>query len=215
MTSLGYFTIIETSIFVKVINIKITEMDKIKKTIFQVIMKRLAKKNIRSISESIQLPTKELIGYSITTTRRNNQQKEDIPPFFHNIYDNNMLDTLNCDSELKMHCVFNLHKNQEDFDYYIAVENKIEDKKDEYAKIKISAGKYIQVEFIKRNNKVVNMIIMYMRGVWMKSNGYKERNAAPYIMYDERFHSNYQKFGYKGNDYLGEPIATLYLPVED
>ena len=190
-------------------------MENIKRTIFQLIMIKFAKKNIRSISRSIHFPAKELIGYSITTTRRKNQQKEDIPPFFHDIYDNNRLENLNCDSELKMHCVFDLHKNQEDFDYYIAVENKIEDKQDEYAKIKIPAGKFIQVELIKRNNKVVNMIIMYMCGVWMKNNGFKERDDAPYIMYDERFHLNYKKFGCKGNNYLGEPIATLYLPVED
>ena len=156
----------------------------------------------------------KFIGFKISTTLRDNKQKEDIPPFYHKIYDNNKLDVLKSGSELKMYCIFDLHKNQEDFDYYVAVENNTVTNEKNYAEIQIPAGRYLEVEVLKRNNKTVNIIMMYVRKIWMMANGYAERKAPPFILYDERFHKNYQKFGCKGDDYLGNPLATLYLPIE-
>ena len=73
---------------------------------------------------------------------------------------------------------------------------------------------YIQVEFLKRNQKTVGIIVMYIREIWIKANGYKEKDTPPFILYDERFHSNYKRYGCKGDDYLGKPIAVLHIPVE-
>jgi predicted transcriptional regulator YdeE len=113
-----------------------------------------------------------------------------------------------------MYCIFDLYENQEDIDYYVAVEDKT-NINDKFAKIQLPAGKYIEVEVLKRNNKTVNMIMMYMKNMWMKANGYKERKSPPFILYDERFHLNYQQYGSKGGDYLGNPYATIYFPVEN
>ena len=190
-------------------------MKSIKKIVVSILMKRLARKNMISTPETIQLPAMEFIGYSITTTIKNNQQKKDIPPFYHHVYDNNKLNELCANRDLKMYCIFDLHDNKEDFDYYIAVENcKLIDK-DECAKFRTEKGRFVKVDFLKRNNKIVNMVMMYMRFVWLKLNGFVERNAQPFILYDERFHSNYKKYGCKGDDYQGYPAASLYLPVED
>ncbi len=167
-----------------------------------------------STPKAVQLPAMKFIGYKITTTLKNNKQKEDIPPFYHNVYDSNKLDVLKSGNELNMYCIFDMRENQETFDYYIAVENKTTTNNKTYAKIQLSAGKYIKVELLKRNNKTVNMIMMHIRNIWMKENSYKERKAPSFILYDERFHANYQKYGCKGDDYLGMPLATLYLPVE-
>lgn len=79
--------------------------------------------------------------------------------------------------------------------------------------IQLSTGAYLKIEFIKRNNKTVSMILLYMRLIWMKANGYAERKAPSFIVYDERFHSNYQEYGCRKGEYLGTPIATVYLPV--
>lgn len=186
----------------------------IKKVLFRIIVKSIAKKYMISKPKAIQLKAMTFIGYKITTTLKSNKQKEDIPPFYHDIYDNNKLDVLKSSSEQKMYCIFDLYENQEDIDYYVAVEDKT-NINDKYAKIQLPAGKYIEVEVLKRNNKTVNMIMMYMKNMWMKANGYKERKSPPFILYDERFHLNYQKYGCKGDDYLGNPYATIYLPVEN
>lgn len=79
--------------------------------------------------------------------------------------------------------------------------------------IQLSTGAYLKIEFIKRNNKTVSMILLYMRLIWMKANGYAERKAPSFIVYDERFHSNYQEYGCRKGEYLGTPIATVYIPV--
>ena len=187
----------------------------IKKVLFRIIMKSITKKNMLSAPRAIQLPAMKFIGYKITTTLKNNKQKEDIPPFYHEIYDNNKLDVLKSGPELKMYCIFDLHENQEEFDYYVAVENATGINDETHAKIQLAAGKYIRVDLLKRNNKTVSLIMMYIRNTWMKANAYKERNAPSFILYDERFHTNYQKYGCKGDDYLGNPVAALYLPVTD
>lgn len=187
----------------------------VKKVIMRQIMKSIVRKDMLAEPKVIQLPAMKFMGYSIATTLKDNQQKKDIPPFYHDIYDNNKLDDIKPDGEFKMYCIFNMQENQEDFDYYVAVEARRDMHNDAYAKIQTTAGKYIQVEFLKRNNKTVAMIMMYLRTVWMKKNGCAEKKAPSFIVYDERFHANYQKFGCKGNDYLGEPFATLFLPVKD
>jgi len=186
----------------------------IKKVVLRIMMKRIVNKNMLSTPKFIQLPGKRLIGYKLITTLKNNQQKEDIPPFFHEIYDNNKLSGLQRGDELKMHCLFSMHENQENFDYYIAVENPNNIKNECYDTLQLKKGAYITVDFIKRNNKAVHLIMMYLRNVWMQANGCVERKAPAFILYDNRFHSNYAKYGCKGDDYLGNPLATLFLPVE-
>jgi hypothetical protein len=34
------------------------------------------------------------------------------------------------------------------------------------------------------------------------------------ILYDNRFHRNYREFGCKNGNYLGDPLAALYVPVK-
>ena len=57
------------------------------------------------------------------------------------------------------------------------------------------------------------MVIMHMCSIWFKLNGFKERNAPPFIVHDFSFHSNYQKFGCSGNDYLGRTFFHSFLRV--
>jgi predicted transcriptional regulator YdeE len=188
-------------------------MSALKKALIRFVIKTVAKKNIVSQPTEVKIPGKNFIGYSITTSLRNNKKQEDIPPFYHEVYDNHKLDKLNSSKDLNMYCIFDFHENKQDFDYYVAVENTSSIHADEYAEITIPEGRYIRVELLKRNQKTVGMIVMYMKDIWLKRNGYKERDAQPFILYDKRFHSNYTKYGCKGGNYLGNPIATLYVPV--
>jgi predicted transcriptional regulator YdeE len=63
------------------------------------------------------------IGYMITTSLERNQKKKDIPPFYHEIYDNDKLSVLGRANNRNMYCVFNIHEKGQDFDYCAAVEN--------------------------------------------------------------------------------------------
>ena len=189
-------------------------MKSIKNLIMHLVVTKSAKKHLVTRPEIVSLPEKKLIGYSIHTSIRNNQKQKDIPPFFHEVYDNNKLAKLNSGNELNMHCVFDMHENNEDFEYYVAVEDKTIKQSNGYATITLPSGIYVKTEFIKKNHKAVGMVLMYLRKFWVGKNGYKERLAPPFILYDERFHSNFRKYGCNGDNYLGKPVSVIYIPVE-
>ena len=186
----------------------------IKSVLARIMMKNFVKKYMVSSPKIIQLSEKELIGYKITTTLRDNQQKKDIPPFFHEVYDNGKLAPLNIDDDFNMYCAFSMHENGESFDYFVAQESQGEPKGEGDVTLKLQQSNYVTMEFIKRNNKAVHMIMMYVRQFWMKAHGLTEKKAPAFIIYDNRFHENYKQYGCKGGNYLGHPIASLYLPVK-
>lgn len=103
--------------------------------------------------------------------------------------------------------------NGQDFDYYVTVENKDGRSGDPYAEICRPRGRYVHVEFLKRDHTAAAMVVGYTRKIWIPSNGYEARNSPLFILYDQRFHRNYQKHGCKGGTYLGDPVAVLHLPV--
>lgn len=113
-----------------------------------------------------------------------------------------------------MYCIFDIYENGRDFDYYVTVENKKGIRDDSYAQVTLPRGKYVQVEFMKRNHGAAALIVGYTKKIWIEVNGYKERNRPIFILYDDRFHSNYKKYGCDGENYLGDPLAVLHIPVE-
>ncbi len=188
-------------------------MNLIKKLLLQPLLKSIIRKNIVTQPKVINFNEKQCIGYKITTSFKGNQKKKDIPPFYHDIYDNDKLKALRQDNDMNMYCIFNVHENGKDFDYYVATENKAGISGENYSEITLPQGRYVQIEFMKRNHTAAGQIVGYTK-MWIESNGYEERNSPPFILYDERFHSNYQKFGCKDDTYLGDPIAVLYAPLK-
>jgi predicted transcriptional regulator YdeE len=161
----------------------------------------------------IDLDEKRCIGYMIQTSFKGNQKKRDIPPFWHDIYDNDKLSILKTSDDENMYCIFDFHPDGKDFDYYVAVEKTAGASGEGYSEIMLSKGKYVQVEFMKRNQTAAALIAGYIKKIWIELNGYEERDNPTFILYDERFDQNYKKHGCKGKDYLGDPIATLHIPV--
>ena len=64
-----------------------------------------------------------------------------------------------------MYCIFNFHANAKDFDYYVAVENKAGLSGEKYAEITLPEGKYVQVEFMKRNHTAAALIFGYIKKI--------------------------------------------------
>ena len=187
---------------------------KIIKQIVEPLIRRIIRKNMVTPPKVIDFEKKQCIGYQITTTFKGNQKKKDIPPFYHDVYDNDKLNALRQDDDPNMYCIFDLHENGRDFDYYVAAENKSGIHGDGYAEITLPEGRYVQVEFVKRNHSAAALIVMYIRVIWTELNGYEERKSPLFILYDERFHRNYEAFGCEGENYLGNPIAVLHVPVK-
>lgn len=190
-------------------------MKPIKPLILQPILKLMIRKNVVSWPKVIELDQKKCIGFKITTSITGNRKKKDIPPFWHDVYENNKLNAVRQDNDQNMYCIFNFHENETDFDYYTAVENKSGVSTDNYSEITLPKGKYVQVELMKRSHTAVSLVAVYARKIWIELNGYQSRNSPVFIIYDERFHRNYQKYGYKDGKYLGSPFATMHIPVKE
>jgi len=188
-------------------------MNLIKKFLFQPLLGFITRKNIVTQPKVINFDEKHCIGYKITTSFTGNQKKKDIPPFYHDIYDGDKLKPLRQGNDMDMYCIFDVHENGKDFDYYVATENKACISGENYSEITLQQGRYVKIEFMKRNHTAAGQIVGYIK-MWMESNGYKDRNSPPFILYDERFHHNYKKFGCKNDIYLGDPIAILYVPLK-
>jgi len=102
-------------------------MNLIKQFLFQPLLGFMTRKNIVAQPKVINFNEKHCIGYKITTSFTGNQQKKDIPPFFHNIYDDDdKLKALKQGNGMNMYCIFDVHKNGKDFDYYVATESTTE-----------------------------------------------------------------------------------------
>ena len=189
-------------------------MNLIKKLILQPVLKSIIKKNLVSEPKIVEIEEKKCIGYSIETSFKGKRLKKDIPPFYHDIYDHDKLNILRDETDSNMYCVFDFHENGEDFRYYVSVENKMNISDESYSYVTLNNGKYVQAEFMKRNQKAAALNAAYIKKFWIESNGYKERRSPAFILYDERSHKNYMEYGCDGPDYLGSPIATLHVPLE-
>jgi predicted transcriptional regulator YdeE len=190
------------------------KMKLIKLLLFQPLLKLMTRKNIVTWPKVIELDEKKCIGYKISTSFAGNQKKKDIPPFWHDVYENDKLSVLRQDNDPYMYCIFDVHDNEKEFDYYTAVENKSGISTDNYSEITLPKGRYVQVEFMKRSHRAASFVAVYVRKIWIELNGYQSRNSPVFIIYDERFHRNYQKYGFKDGHYLGDPFATLHVPVK-
>jgi predicted transcriptional regulator YdeE len=188
-------------------------MNYVKQMVIGSILKALTRKNLVTQPKVVELEEKACIGFKITTSLKGNRKKRDIPPFYHDVYDHDKLSVLRQGDDENMYCIFDFHENGQDFDYYVSVENKAGLSGEPYAEIRLPQGRYVQVEFLKRNHRAAAMIVGYTREVWIASNGYETRNSPLFILYDQRFHRNYKKHGCQGGTYLGDPLAVLHLPV--
>jgi len=189
-------------------------MKLMKQLLLEPVLKFLIRKNLLTQPKVVDLEEKQCIGYMITTSFKGNQKKKDIPPFYHEVYDNDKLSALRPDNDDNMYCIFKIHENGQDFDYYVTVENKASISGENYAEITLPLGQYVQVEFMKRNHRAAALIVMYIKKIWIELNGYREGNSPIFILYDGRFHRNYEKYGCQGEDYLGAPVAVLHVPVK-
>jgi predicted transcriptional regulator YdeE len=46
-----------------------------------------------------------------------------------------------------------------------------------YAEINLPRGKYVQVEFVKRNHTAAALVVGCIKKVWIELNAYEERNS--------------------------------------
>jgi len=101
-------------------------------------------------------------------------------------------------------------KDNPDFDYTMGVEvdnvNKIPQG---MRTLVLPKGQYISLTFVKRGPDDVEQAFGYLFKTWMPKSTFIPTGTPLFIYYDDRFFSIFNKKGYVGN-----PIATIYVPIK-
>ncbi len=72
----------------------------------------------------------------------------------------------------------------------------------------IKKNKYAKLTIIKKGNKDGVNAFNFLVQEWLPKSNYKHAASPPFIYYDERFSSVFDKYGYNG-----DPLADVYLPI--
>ena len=156
-----------------------------------------------------KMEEKKLIGVMISTSMKDGKQKDEIPPFFHKVYDEKTLDIIKNRKDSNQYCVFRFKENGQDFDYIIAAEvNDFSEIPENMVSMTLPSNEYVKLPFIKRGNKDGLAAFGFILNDWLPKSGYSQLKAPAFIYYDERFFSVFDKVGYNG-----EPIGELNIPI--
>jgi predicted transcriptional regulator YdeE len=152
----------------------------------------------------------EIVAFVLHTTFVGEQQARDVPPFFHNIMDNNLLESIPNRINKNHICLFDKKQDSPDFDYYMGVEiASIDSMPDNMKTFTIPETQYATTSFVKTGNADVMQAIMYVTEKWMPEHHLTQNfNFPVFINYDKEFISVYKSEGY-----AGKPIAKLYVPI--
>jgi predicted transcriptional regulator YdeE len=152
----------------------------------------------------------EIVAFVLHTTFVGEQQAREVPPFFHNIMDGNLLESIPNRMNKNQICLFDKKQDSPDFDYYMGVEiANIDSIPEDMKTFTIPETQYAKISFVKTGNADVMQAIMYVTEKWMPEHNLTQNYDFPvFINYSEQFISVYKSEGYAGN-----PIAELYVPV--
>ncbi len=153
---------------------------------------------------------KKVVGLVLHTSFIENKQAQDIPPFFHKIMEEDLLEEVPNRINENQICVFVMKKSSPDFDYYMGVEvNNYDNIPEGMKTISIPASRFATTPFIKRGNPDGLKAFKFLTESWLPQNGYSQSlNVPMFIYYDERFIPSFKDHGYDGKQ-----IAEMNIPI--
>lgn len=158
----------------------------------------------------IEKPAIQVVGITLKTSFKDERNKIEIPPFFHKVLEERKLDSVSDRLNTNQLCVFEMKKDNPDFNYTMGVEvNKTNNAPQEMTKMVLPAGKYVAVKIIKRGPEDVGSAFGYIFKEFIPNSIYIPTGEPAFIYYDEEFFSIYNVKGYAGN-----PLATVYVPIK-
>jgi predicted transcriptional regulator YdeE len=88
-----------------------------------------------------------VIGLTLHTSFNDGRNKTEIPPFFHKVLEEGLLDRVPDRLNANQLCVFKMERNNPDFDYTMGVEvSKADGLPESMALIRLPAAKYVTVK---------------------------------------------------------------------
>lgn len=158
----------------------------------------------------IEKPAMHVVGVTFQTSFREDRSKTEIPAFFHRILEEGILDSISDRLNKNQLCVFEMKRDNPDFNYTMGVEVKnVNPKSEVFTNLLLPASKYISVRIVKRGHEDVGNAFGYIFKDWMPKSIYIPTGKPAFIYYDEDFFRVYNQDGYSGN-----PRATIFVPIK-
>lgn len=158
----------------------------------------------------IEKPEMFIVGITLKTSFKDDRNKTEIPPFFHHVLEEGKLEQVPQRINTNQLCVFEMKKDNPDFNYTMGVEvSETSKSPHEMTKITLPASKYVAIKIIKRGPEDVGKAFGYIYKEFIPNSIYIPTGEPAFIYYDDEFFSIYNKKGYAGN-----PLATVYVPVK-
>lgn len=151
----------------------------------------------------------KIIGLTLNTSFKDGRNKAEIPPFFHKILEEGILNEVPYRLNTNQLCVFEMEKNNPDFAYTMGTEvSKADAIPVSMKQIFLPASKYITLKTIKRGPEDVGKAFEFIYKNWIPASIYIPTGKPSFIYYDKDFFDIYNKQGYAGN-----PEATVFVPI--
>jgi len=158
----------------------------------------------------IEKPEMTVVGITLKTSFKDDRNKTEIPPFFHQVLEEGKLEKVSDRLNTNQLCVFEMKKDNPDFNYTMGVEvSKTENALNEMTKLKLPASKYVAIKIIKRGPEDVGRAFGFIYKEFIPNSIYIPTGEPAFIYYDDEFFSIFNEKGYAGN-----PLATVYVPIK-
>ncbi len=158
----------------------------------------------------IEKPEMTVVGITLKTSFKDDRNKTEIPPFFHNVLEERKLELVPDRLNTNQLCVFEMKKGNPDFNYTMGVEvATTKNAPYELTKLNLPASKYVAIKIIKRGPEDVGKAFGYIYKEFIPNSIYIPTGAPAFIYYDDDFFSVYNEKGYAGN-----PWATVNVPIK-
>jgi len=158
----------------------------------------------------IEKPAIRVVGFTLKTSFKDERNKTEIPPFFHNVLEEGKLDSVSDRLNTNQLCVFQIKKNNPDFSYTMGVEvSKANNVPVNMTELILPSSKYVTVKIVKRGPEDVGQAFGYIYKEWIPNTIYIPTGEPAFIYYDDEFFEIYNKHGYAGN-----PLATVFVPIK-
>lgn len=158
----------------------------------------------------IEKPAMNVIGFTLKTSFKDGRNKTEIPPFFHKVFEESKLDMISDRLNTNQLCVFELKKDNPDFNYTMGVEvSGAYNVPDNLTNLLLPSSKYVAIKIVKRGPEDVGHVFGYIYKEWMRNTIYIPTGEPAFIYYEDEFFRVYNKQGNAGN-----PMATVYVPIK-
>jgi AraC family transcriptional regulator len=158
----------------------------------------------------IDKPAMNIVGPTLHTSFKDGRNKNEIPPFFHKVLEDKILDFVSDRINTNQLCIFEMQQNNPDFDYTMGVEvcnfNSIPENMNQMV---LPSSRYVTLKTIKRGPEDVGKAFEFIYKTWIPNSIYIPSGKPAFIYYDEEFFNMYNVHGYSGN-----PEATVYVPIK-